>query len=86
VLAPRLYEEMVKRVMEYGASGKAKPLPYAQRVKLSQLTGAPLDRSLAQLAGYQESFSSPHATEETRANAAKLKAPNMTTDVQRVSA
>jgi hypothetical protein len=56
VLAPKLYEEMVKRVMEFGASGKAKPMPYAQRVRLSTLTGAPLDRTLSQIAGYQESF------------------------------
>lgn len=85
VLAPRLYEEMVRRVMEFGASGKAKPMPYAQRLRLSMLTGAPLDRSIAQLAGYQQTFQSAHATEETRANAAKLQAPTQS-DVQRVSA
>lgn len=77
---------MIKRVMEFGASGKAKPMPYAQRLRLSMLTGAPLDRSLTQLAGYQQAFSSAHAQEQPKGGAGALKAPNLATDVQRVSA
>lgn len=60
-VAPKLYQEMLKRIADYGGTGKAPALPYAQRLKLSLMTGAPLDRSLAQLGSLQSIFQSKDA-------------------------
>jgi hypothetical protein len=80
-LAPKIYQEMVRKVIEHGASGKAKPLPYAERLRLSMLTGAPLDRSLEQIASYQQTF----ATADPQGKPSKLKGPQLGTDIQRIS-
>ena len=60
-VAPKLYQEMLGRIADYGGSGKAPALPYAQRLKLSMMTGAPLDRSIAQLAGMQSIYGTADA-------------------------
>jgi hypothetical protein len=80
-LAPKIYQEMVRKVIDHGASGKAKPLPYAERLRLSMLTGAPLDRSLEQIASYQQTF----ATAPQQGKPSKLKGPQLGTDIQRIS-
>lgn len=82
-VAPRLYEEMVKRITEFGMSGKATPMPYAQRLRLSLLTGAPLDRSIAQIAGYQQAFAPSQQQKPGRAP--NITAPEVSS-VERLSA
>lgn len=74
-VAPKIYSEMQRKIMEYGGSGKAKPLAYAQRLKLSMLTGVPLDRSIAQIAGYQEVFAAK--PEPAQGHAMKIKTPEI---------
>lgn len=61
-VAPKLYEEMIRRIADHAASGQAKPLPYAQRLKLSMMTGAPLDRSIQHLAGLQGIYKTAEAS------------------------
>jgi hypothetical protein len=81
-LTPSLFAEMRNRIASYAASGNAKPLPYAERLRLSMLTGAPLDRSLAQVAGYQQAFAAPAAARPHAPG--KLKAPEVS-DVARIT-
>lgn len=71
-LAPRLHEEMVRRITDYGASGRAPALPYAQRLKLSMMTGAPLDRSIAQLASLQATY---QPSEQSGGGSKKMNLP-----------
>lgn len=86
-LAPKLYAEMVSRIADYAASGKAPTLPYAQRLKLSMLTGAPLDRSLSQLSALQAVYQSKDAgKKESMGGGPKMKLPGAEqTDLARVS-
>jgi hypothetical protein len=62
-LYPKIYEAMRAKVLEHAASGQARPLPYADRLKLAKLLDAPLDRSLADLAAYQGTFAAEAAAE-----------------------
>jgi hypothetical protein len=84
-VAPRLYGEMVKRISEFAMSGKAQPMPYAERLRLSLLTGAPLDRSLAQIAGYQQVFAQQAAAAKKPGAVPQLPAPEVSA-VERISA
>lgn len=45
---PNVYMAIQNKIMEYAASGEAKPLDYGQRMNLSLLAGVPLDTSLSQ--------------------------------------
>ncbi len=88
--APKLYQEFVRRVADFAATPEASPIPYAYRLKLSMLTGAPLDRSVANLMGYQETFHGPDLAEQAErgggaGNPAGELAKSAGTDVGRVS-
>lgn len=84
--APKLYQEFVRRVADFAATPEASPIPYAYRLKLSMLTGAPLDRSVANLMGYQETFSGPDLAKQAEQGGAAMDvAKNTGTDVGRVS-
>lgn len=83
-VAPKLYEEMVKRIADYGASGTAKPLPYDKRLKLSLMTGAPLDRSIAQISSLQAVYASKDASKVEGGGKMKLPATQQS-DIARVS-
>jgi hypothetical protein len=84
-LAPRLYAEMMGRVMQYGASDKVKPLAYAQRMKLSMLTGVPLDRSIGHQAEYQAMYAA-HAEKQAGTKPSSLKGQDLSTEIGRLTA
>ena len=84
-VAPKLYQEMLKRINDYGSSGKAPSLPYAQRLKLSMMTGAPLDRSLAQLSNLQGIYQTKDAG-KVEGGGKLTKAPALQqTDIARIT-
>ena len=86
-VAPKLYQEMLKRINDYGSSGKAPSLPYAQRLKLSMMTGAPLDRSLAQLSNLQGIYQTKDASKVDGGGRplGKSNPALQTTDIARLS-
>ena len=83
-VAPKLYDAMLKRITDHGSSGEAKSLPYAQRLKLSMMTGAPLDRSLAQIASAQAAYQAPDAA-KVDGKGMKKNPGLQTTDIARVT-
>jgi hypothetical protein len=82
--APKMYAEFVRRVGEFAASPEAAPIPYAYRLKLSMLTGAPLDRTVANLAGFQAVFQGEDLAAKASGGAPKVP-EGVVTDVDRIS-
>lgn len=83
--APKLYQEFVRRVADFATTPEAAPIPYAYRLKLSMLIGAPLDRSVANLMGYQDVFSQPDLAKQAEKAALKPPGDDALGDVARVS-
>jgi hypothetical protein len=80
---PATHREIVKGLIEYTMSDRAKPLSYAKLIKASLLLGAPLDRNLRSIASYQAAYlpQDPKA----QGKPSKLQGPAMQTDVTRIS-
>ena len=53
---PKILKSLRARVNKIGSDGKAKPLTYKNRVKLSMLLGEPIDESLNSINFFQQSF------------------------------
>jgi len=53
---PKILKSLQTRINKIGSDGKAKPLTYKNRVKLSMLMGEPIDESLNSINFFQQSF------------------------------
>jgi len=53
---PKILNALKQKINKIGSDGKAKPLTYKNRVKLSMLLGEPIDESLNSINFFQQSF------------------------------
>lgn len=56
---PKIYQEMVNKLMSTAYDPRQKPLSHEQRIQLSMFTGMPLDKSLSNIAQIQASLAPP---------------------------
>lgn len=80
--APKLYAEVLKRITDHEMSGKAKPMPYAARLKMSLMTGQPIDRSIQHIGALQQAYVSGGAAP---GKSMKLAGPQVQTEIGRIS-
>lgn len=58
---PKIAQGMRKKIQQIIQQNKAKPLKYADRIKLSMLMEAPMDQTLSSVGFYQQNFATPEA-------------------------
>lgn len=95
---PKIYTEMVNKIMTTAFDPREKPLTYSQRMQLSAFVGQPLDNSLKNISSIQQALAAPPASEQQPSAPNRERhtaqprpsprpkfehAPNLQTDTQR---
>lgn len=88
---PVMFKHLQKAVIETSAKPNAPKLPYPARVKLSQVMGVPLDRTMKNVGQIQQTFAQPPPEEDNKvagnfpSKGVKLRnLPDVSTESQRV--
>lgn len=83
---PKMQGLIQQKVMKHVMDGKAKPMPYQNRLKLSMLMGAPMDSSMTPqaMAFYQNTFQIPDQTVDKSQQRSVDLSENAMTETQRI--
>lgn len=78
---PQIYTNFIEAITKLAYDPKAPNLSYQTKIKLSLITGVPMDRTLTMLPQYQMNYQQ----QQQPASKVKLEAPEVETQVQRIA-
>lgn len=81
---PKLQQTIQQRVMKHVLDGKAKPLPYQNRLRLSMLMDSPVDESQSLQPVFQQMYNVPDQSVDKSQQRSVNLAGNSMTDTQRI--
>lgn len=79
---PQIYTNFIEAITKLAYDPKAPNLSYQTKIKLSLITGVPMDRTLTMLPQYQMNY---QQQQQPPASKVKLEAPEVETQVQRIA-